>query len=94
MPRSLIESNCICICFGDDGLAGRSCIGLPLSGDDVTGGASPKIASPQKIIEIRKRCERYPRRAEIHRRAGRCIKHPRGHHREDAGQHFDMHELP
>ncbi|MEG4641325.1 hypothetical protein VB636_00030, partial [Paracoccus sp. APAP_BH8] len=39
IPRNRSESNCICSCLGLDGPVGRSCIGLFLSGDDITGRA-------------------------------------------------------
>ena len=61
---------------------------------DATGRASPQTAALQKVIEIRKCCERHVRCAEVHAGAGRCIEHPGGHHREDAGQNFDMDKLP
>lgn len=93
IPRNRSESNCICSCLGLDGPVGRSCIGLFLSGDDITGRASPKTVPTQKVIEIRQGRERYARCAEVHARAGYRIEHPCGHDRKYPRQHLDMEEL-
>lgn len=93
IPRNRSESNCICSCLGLDGPGGRSCIGLFLSGDNITGRASPKTAPTQKVIEIRQGRERYARCAEVDAGASRRIKHPCGPDHEDARQHLDMDKL-
>ncbi|WP_418025295.1 hypothetical protein ACNKFW_12320 (plasmid) [Paracoccus sp. TD-10] len=93
IPRNRSESNCICSCLGLDGPVGRSCIGLFLSGDDITGRASPKTVPTQKVIEIRQGRERYVRCAEVHAGASRRVEHPRSHDHEDARQHLDMDKL-
>ncbi len=80
--------------FGEDGLAGRSCIGLLLSGGDVTGRASPQTAPLQKGIEIRNRSQRHARGADCHVRACRRVEHPGRNHRDDARQDLHMDELP
>ena len=48
--------------------------------------------SLQKVVEILQRRQGYARRADLHADAGRCVEHPCGHHRHDAGQHLDVDE--
>ncbi|MBU2326736.1 MAG: hypothetical protein KJ755_05160 [Alphaproteobacteria bacterium] len=69
-------------------------MGLLLSGGDAARRASPKTASLQKVIDIRKCCKRHARRTKFHACAGRRIKHPRGDHHEDAGENLDVDKLP
>jgi hypothetical protein len=66
------------------------CIGLLLSGGDVAGAASTETTSHQKVIEIPQCREGDAGRADLHANAGRGVKHPGGHHRNDARQNLDV----
>jgi len=70
-----------------------SCIGLFISGEEITGRASPKTDSTQKVVEIRQHRERHARRAMAHPGASCWVEHLCAHDREDAVQHLDIEEL-
>lgn len=66
-------------------------IGLILSGG-VAGAGSALTAPPQQLIEIAKRVEGRPRRAELHAGAGSRVEHPFRDHRHHAGRDLDADE--
>jgi hypothetical protein len=57
-------------------------------------GASSETLRDQQVVQIRQGCERHARRADLHLGADDRIQHPRRHHGDHPGRHFNVDHLP
>jgi hypothetical protein len=60
---------------------------------DIRRGASPKAEAGQQTMQVGRRRDARPRRAEAQPRAGGRIEHPAGHDGDDARSRFDVDDL-
>jgi len=58
-----------------------------------TGGASPKAALRQQLIQFGQGGDGGARSAEVHAGASSCIEHPGGHNDDDTGAHLNVDNL-
>ncbi|HUH06778.1 MAG TPA: hypothetical protein VML96_03120 [Egibacteraceae bacterium] len=77
-----------------DGSAGGDGFLIMLLLDDgrIAPGASSETVLDQQLMQLSECRHRHARRADLHAGAGDRVEHPRRHHRDHAGPHFDVDE--